>query len=93
MLSGVVVTEPQNLNDNIASTSALKLRQSGFSPKVVKRLEKSFLGKDFESGRVSFLRSLAKSLVPNDVENLKEKQIFYIFLIKFRKIISSIKYD
>ena len=47
MLSGVVVTEPQNLNDNIASTSALKLRQSGFSPKVVKRLEKSFLGKDY----------------------------------------------
>ena len=37
MLSGVVVTEPQNLNDNIASTTALKLRQSGFSPKVVKR--------------------------------------------------------
>ena len=78
MLSGVVVTEPQNLNDNIASTSALKLRQSGFSPKVVKRLEKSFLGKDFEGGRVSFLRSLAKTLVPNDIENLKDKQIFYI---------------
>ena len=58
MLSGVVVTEPQNLNDNIASTSALKLRQSGFSPKVVKKLEKSFLRKDFESGRVAFLRSL-----------------------------------
>ena len=78
MLSGVVVTEPQNLNDNIASTSALKLRQSGFSPKVVKRLEKSFLGKNFESGRVSFLRSLAKTLIPNDIENLKDKQIFYI---------------
>ena len=52
MLSGVVVTEPQNLNDNIAS-NITKLRQSGFSPKVVKDLKK-LLGKDFESGRVSF---------------------------------------
>ena len=78
MLSGVVVTEPQNLNDNVASSSALRFRQSGFSPKVVKRLEKSFLGKDFENGRVSFLRSLAKTLVPDDIENFKEKQIFYI---------------
>ena len=47
MLSGVAVTEPQNLNDNIASTSALKLRQSGFSPKVVKRLEKKLSRKRF----------------------------------------------
>ena len=78
MLSGVVVTEPQNLNDNVASSSALRFRQSGFSPKVVKRLEKSFLGKDFENGRVSFLRSLAKTLVPDDIENFKEKQIFYV---------------
>ena len=78
MLSGVVVTEPQNLNDNIASTTALKLRQSGFSPKVVKKLEKSYLGKDFESGRISFLRSLAKTLIPADLEILKEKQIYYI---------------
>ena len=78
MLSGVVVTEPQNLNDNVASSSALRFRQSGFSPKVVKRLEKSFLGKDFENGRVSFLRSLAKTLVPADIENFKEKQIFYV---------------
>ena len=78
MLSGVVVTEPQNLNDNVASTTALKLRQCGFSPSIVKKLEKSFLGKDYESGRVSFLRSLAKTLVPSDIENLKEKQIFYI---------------
>ena len=78
MLSSVVVTEPQNLNDNVASTTALKLRQSGFSPKVVKKLEKSFLGKDYETGRVSFLRSLAQTLIPFDIENLKEKQIFYI---------------
>ena len=43
MLSSVVVTEPQNLNDNVASSTALKLRQSGFSPKVVKKLEKSLI--------------------------------------------------
>ncbi len=78
ILSSVVVTEPQNLNDNVASTTALKLRQSGFSPKVVKKLEKSFLGKDFETGRVSFLRSLAKTLIPLDLESFKEKQMYYV---------------
>ena len=78
MLSGVVVTEPQNLNDNVASSTALQLRQSGFSPKVVKSLEKSYIGKDFESGRVSFLRSLAKSLIPQKLDSLKESKVFYI---------------
>ncbi len=78
MLSGVVVTEPQNLNDNVASSTALQLRQSGFSPKVVKSLEKSYIGKDFESGRVSFLRSLAKTLIPQKLDSLKESKIFYI---------------
>ena len=75
MLSGVVVTEPQNLNDNVASSTALQLRQLGFSPKVVKNLEKSYIGKDFESGRVSFLRSLAKTLIPNKIDHLKESKI------------------
>ena len=35
MLSGVVVTEPQNLNDKVASSTALKLRQAGFSSEIV----------------------------------------------------------
>ena len=75
MLSSVVVTEPQNLNDNVASSTALKLRQSGLSPKVIKKLEKSFFGKDYETGRVSFLRSLAQTLIPFDIEHVIAKSV------------------
>lgn len=78
MLSGVVVTEPQNLNDKVASSTALKLRQAGFSSKIVNILDQSILNKDYENARVSFLRSLAKRLVPNDIQNLNQSKIYYV---------------
>ena len=78
LLKGVVVTEPQNLNDNLKSSTALKLRQMGFSPKIVNTLEGSFVGKDFENGRVGFLRALANKIVPENMQNLKEAKIIYV---------------
>jgi flagellar biosynthesis GTPase FlhF len=78
MLSGVVVTEPQNLNDKVASSTALRLRQAGFSSKIVNILDQSILNKDYENARVSFLRSLAKRLVPNDIQNLNQSKIYYV---------------
>ena len=78
MLSGVVVTEPQNLNDKVASSTALRLRQAGFSSKIVNILDQSILNKDYENARVSFLRSLAKRLVPNDTQNLNQSKIYYV---------------
>ena len=78
MLTGVVVTEPGNLNSSISCSTALRLRQLGFSAKIVKKLEDSFLAKDYESGRVSFLRSLAKILVPGHAQDIKNSKIIYI---------------
>ena len=78
MLSGVVVTEPQNLKDKVASSTALRLRQAGFSSKIVNILDQSILNKDYENARVSFLRSLAKRLVPNDIQNLNQSKIYYV---------------
>tara|TARA_B100000131_G_scaffold321395_1_gene371998 strand:+ start:1880 stop:3007 length:1128 start_codon:yes stop_codon:yes gene_type:complete len=78
MLSGVVVTEPQNLNDKVASSTALKLRQAGFSSEIVNILDKSILNKDYENARVAFLRSLAKRLVPDDTQNLNQSKVIYV---------------
>ena len=78
MLAGVVVTEPENLNEKFSSSISFRLRQFGFSPKIVKILEESFSGKDFENARVSFLRSLAKRLVPNTQHDLKSAKVIYV---------------
>ena len=78
MLNGVVLTEPENLNSNIGSSTSLRLRQAGFSSKVVKKFQESFLSKDYENGRVSFLRELAKDLVPSSLNNIKTSKIIYI---------------
>ena len=49
-LEGLMLIEDTSILNSTASSTSMKLRQSGFSSKIINQLKNSYLNTDFENG-------------------------------------------
>ena len=78
-MNGMIVTDQSGISDELSHQTPIKLRQEKFSPEIINKLNYSFIGKNLEDGRVSFLENYQENLhqmIFLDYLNLK----IYLFL-------------
>ena len=63
-MNGMIVTDQFGISDKLSHQTPIKLRQEKFSPEIINKLNYSFIGKNLEDGRVSFLESYQENLHP-----------------------------
>ena len=78
-ISSMILTDDTSLSDNISKSTAIKLRQRKFSPKVINKLNFTFQGKNVEEGKVSFFRELSKKLACQDFDRILTTKNIFIF--------------
>ena len=61
-MNGMIVTDQSGISDELSHQTPIKLRQEKFSPQIINKLNYSFIGKNLEDGRVSFLESYLENL-------------------------------
>ena len=61
-MNGMIVTDQSGISDELSHQTPIKLRQEKFSPEIINKLNYSFIGKNLEDGRVSFLENYQENL-------------------------------
>ena len=61
-MNGMIVTDQSGISDELSHQTPIKLRQEKFSPEIINKLNYSFIGKNLEDGRVSFLENCQENL-------------------------------
>ncbi len=77
-LEGLMVADETSKFNHISPSVSIKLRQSGFSTKIVNQLKHTFSNCDFETGRVKFIRELSKSLTAPFPERIFKSKIILV---------------
>lgn len=75
MMSGLMITKPEDLTPELGHSLPIQLMQAGFSAETIQNYASSFSELDEERGRFSFLRSLSKKLVTPFAEKIYENRI------------------
>ena len=78
-ISGMILTDESGVSDKLSHFTPIKLRQEGFSSKIINKLNYSYIGKNLEDGRVSFFRELSKKLSSNDFSRLLKSRNIFVF--------------
>ena len=60
-INNMVLTDQTGISDELSYLTPIQLRQEKFSPEIINKLNYSFIGKNTEEGRISFLENFQKS--------------------------------
>ena len=62
-LSRMVLTDQTGISDELSYLTPIKLRQEKFLPEIINQLSYSFIGKNSEDGRISFLENYLENFL------------------------------
>ena len=76
-ISNMYLTNESSLCNDLSYSTPIKLSQQKFSNELIRKLNFSFRGKNFEEGKIAFYREISKKLACSDFSRvLKSKNIF-----------------
>jgi flagellar biosynthesis protein FlhF len=78
MLSGMMITQPEGLTQQLGRTIAVQLRQAGFSPQIIQQLQDEFSNKEDDVAREAFNEAIARRLVRTDTYDLLERRLICV---------------
>ena len=78
MLSGMVITDENGLNEKTGSCLSLKLRQLEFTPEIVSSLKPAYDGLNIDRGRGAFLKAFAKKIACEEMEDIFKSHVIFI---------------
>lgn len=76
-ISNMYLTNESSLCNDLSYSTPIKLSQQKFSNELIRKLNYTFRGKNFEEGKIAFYREISKKLACSDFSRvLKSKNIF-----------------
>ena len=78
-IKGMILTDESGISERLSNSTAIKLRQANFSPKLISALNYSFQGRNLEEGKISFFRELSKKLSSFDFNRILNSENIFIF--------------
>ena len=76
-INNMYLTNESSLCNDLSYSTPIKLSQQKFSNELIRKLNYTFIGKNFEEGKIAFYREISKKLACSDFSRvLKSKNIF-----------------